>query len=423
MEDLSKERIKVLFASTLGNAFEWFDFTIFALLAVVIAKNFFPLTSKINSLLVALATMGAAFFFRPLGGILLGIYADKVGRKKVLSFIILLMAFGTALIAVTPNYFMLGITSSVLIVLGRIIQGFSAGGEFSSATSLLIEYAPYEKRGIYGSFQMSSQAFAVALGALTIYLLNNYLSIDSFESWGWRIPFLVGIFIGPIGFYIRHNIQESPEFSAYIKTKKNSSRSLFSTIWNKYRRQLFSGLGLTIITTASFYVSLIYLPIYAKVHLELDLTAISFTTAISGCLIFIICPLAGFLSDKIGRKPILLTAITLYSLTFYTLFIQLQNHPDALHFFILQICSAVLIGFFWGPFPATISETFPVEIRTTSVSIIYNIVVMLFGGLAPFFITYFFKLTENVYIPAYYILFTALVSGFIYGTLGRKNIN
>src|SRR3546814_822120 len=180
-------------ASVIGNALAWFDFAIYGLFAVVISKLFFPAHNDYSSLLLALATFGVGFAVRPLGGVLLGLYGDRMGRKKALSLPILLMAAGTGLIGILPTYAAIGIAAPIILVLLRLVQGFSAGGEFSGATTMLIEFVPEHRRGFYGSFQMCSQALALSCGALTAYLLTVNLSAAALESWGWRIPFLFGI--------------------------------------------------------------------------------------------------------------------------------------------------------------------------------------------------------------------------------------
>src|SRR6201999_4522500 len=201
-DTMAQMRRRVVISSTIGNALEWFDFTVFGLFTGIISKLFFPADNPSSSLLLTFATFGIAFAARPLGGLVFWLYADKHGRKKALVVMITLMAFGTA--------------APLLLLLARLIQGFSAGGEFGSASAMLIEFAPPGRRGYYGSFQMVSQSLAFSLGAAMAIGLNLGLSPDAFASWGWRVPFILGILIGPIGYYLRQKCDESPEFQTYL---------------------------------------------------------------------------------------------------------------------------------------------------------------------------------------------------------------
>ena len=413
-------RRRAVIASTLGNAFEWFDFTIYGLFAVVIAKQFFPASSETNSLLLSVATLGISFFVRPIGGVLFGLYADRVGRKSALSLMVLLMALGTGMIGLTPSYASVGIAAPLLIVLARIIQGFSVGGEFGSATALLIEYAPPGKRGFYGSFQMCAQALSVFLGGLASYVLNTSLSRADLESWGWRIPFLLGILIGPIGFYIRRRIEESPEFAAYRRTATQGGIWPLKEVFARHGRELFAGFGLTVAGTVSFYVTLIYIPIHAVKQLHLAQSMASLSTLLSALLLLFLCPLSGYLSDQFGRKPLIVTGIALYGVTSYALFLQLQHQPSDAHLLMAQLLPSLCMGMVWGGYPATVTETIPVGMRSTGVSILYNFAVMLFGGLAALTITWLIKVTGNPLVPAYYILFGVTFSLLSYGIWGRN---
>src|SRR6201991_1896995 len=199
-------------AAVIGNALEWYDFTVFGFMTVVIAELFFPTSSDYSSVLLATASFGVAFVMRPVGGIVLGLYADRAGRKAALSLVIGLLTLGIAVLACAPSYSAIGIGAPLLIVVGRLVQGFSAGGEFGSSTALLIEAAPFSNRGFYGSWQMSSQAAALLLGAMVGSAVTRGLSHDALMSWGWRVPFILGLVIGPIGFYIRRNLADSEAF-------------------------------------------------------------------------------------------------------------------------------------------------------------------------------------------------------------------
>ncbi|MGA9855219.1 MAG: MFS transporter [Gammaproteobacteria bacterium] len=410
---------RVIVASTIGNAFEWFDFTLFGLFILVIAGEFFPIASHTGSLLLGTATLSVAFIFRPIGGIVFGVYADRVGRKRAVALVVLLMAFATAGLALIPSYAQIGFMAPLLVVAARVLQGFSAGGEFSSATALLVEYAPASRRGFYGSFQMCSQALAVTLAGFSVYALSAGLSPAALHSWGWRLPFLFGILVGPVGFYIRRRLQESPQFVAYLRAHTRPTSADLRAGLMGARRNLLSGFGLTVSATVSFYVTFIYMPIFAVRELHLGLAQAALPTMLCGALLVALCPLAGHLSDRWGRKRMLVTAMILYVVAMLTLTAWVLHSPGFLDYLLLQFVATVCMAFVWGPFPTAVTETIPVGVRATGVALIYNFSVMLFGGLAPFFITAIIGVTGNAMAPAYYVTGGVMLSLLSYGIWGQ----
>lgn len=414
-------RRKVIVASTIGNAFEWFDFTLFGLFTLVIAQEFFPLVSHTGSLLLGTATLGVAFIFRPIGGMVFGVYADRVGRKHAVALVVVLMAFATAGLGLIPSYAQIGLMAPLLVVAVRILQGFSAGGEFSSATALLVEYAPAGHRGFYGSIQMCSQALAVTLAGFSVYALSAGLSPVALNTWGWRLPFLFGILVGPVGFYIRRRLQESPQFAAYVRSHPRPTAADFRAGLMGARRSLLSGFGLTVAATVSFYVTFIYMPIFAVRELHLGLAQATLPTMLCGVLLVVLCPLAGHLSDRWGRKRMLVTAMLLYALAMLTLTAWVLQSPVFLNYLLLQFIASVCMAFVWGPFPTAVTETVPVGVRATGVALIYNFSVMLFGGLAPFFITAIIGVSGNAMAPAYYVTGGVLLSLLSYGLWGQDS--
>ncbi|MGA9852724.1 MAG: MFS transporter [Gammaproteobacteria bacterium] len=415
-------RKRVIVASTIGNAFEWFDFTVFGLFILVIARELFPIGSHTSSLLLGTATLGIAFIFRPVGGIVFGIYADHVGRKNAVAVMVLVMALATACMGLIPSYATIGLAAPVLVVAARILQGFSAGGEFSSATALLVEYAPVGQKGYYGSYQMCSQALAVTLAGFSAYILSTLLPETALHSWGWRLPFLFGILVGPVGFYIRRRLPESPEFAAYKNSHPKTTAADFKTGFVNARAALLCGFGLTVSATVSFYVTFIYMPIFAVNTLHLSLAQAVLPTMLCGVLLVILCPIAGHLSDRWGRKRMLITAMILYALVMLALTTWVLHAPGLGRFLLLQSTATLCIAFVWGPFPAAVTETVPVSVRATGVAIIYNFAVMLFGGLAPFFITALIHLTGNPMAPAFYVTCAVILSLLSYGIWGRDAI-
>ena len=397
-------RRRVIIASVLGNAFEWFDFAIYGMFAAIISKLYFPAETPGVSLLVGLATFGVAFLIRPLGGLVLGMYADKHGRKRALSLMILMMAGGTAMIGLLPTYASIGLAASVLMLLARLIQGFSVGGEFASASAMLVEFSPKNRRGFYGSFQMCSQSLAFSLGAGVAYLLSTNLSAEDLHSWGWRVPFLFGILIGPIGFYLRSHVDETPEFLRWQASRAQVTKVPLKSLFTQYPRQIIGSFCAVVLGTGSNYVMLLYLPIYAVRELGLPMGDAQLCTAVSGLVILLLCPVAGMLSDRYGRDTVMLPAAVLFGLISWIMLGHVLAAPGLGTLMQAQVLAAVAMAFIWGPTPVLMTEALPVNVRSTGVSLAYNFAVMLFGGLAPFMITALIDYTGNKMMPAYYVL-------------------
>lgn len=363
------QRRRVIVASTIGNAFEWFDFLVFGFFLLVIVHELFP-SGGSGSLLLGTATFGIAFIFRPLGGVVFGVYADRVGRKKAVALMVLVMAFASACLGLIPPYAAIGLAAPLLVVAARMLEGFSAGGEFSGATALLIEFAPPGRRGYYGSFQMCSQSLAITLAASAAYALSAVLSPGALHAWGWRLPFLFGVLVGPVGFYIRRRLQESPEFAAFHHQRPASGVVQFKTGLQDARAAILTGFGLTIAATISAYVTVIYMPIFAVERLHLSFAQASLPTMLCGLLLVLLCPLTGHLSDRWGRKRLLITAIIAYALVMLVLTGWLLHAPDFGSFLLLQFAASLCLALIWGPFPTAVTEALPVGVRATGVALL-----------------------------------------------------
>ena len=411
-EAMAQMRRRVVISSTIGNALEWFDFTVFGLFAGILGKLFFPADNPNSSLLLTFASFGIAFAARPLGGLVFGLYADKHGRKKALVVMISLMAVGTGLLGFLPTYGSIGIAAPLLLLLARLIQGFSAGGEFGSASAMLIEFAPPGRRGFYGSFQMVSQSLAFAIGAAMAISLNLGLSPDAFASWGWRVPFILGILIGPTGWYLRQRCDESPEFQAYLAEKtalvQPKKKTTLGQLFSEHPRELIASFCLIAAGTAINYVNAIFLPAYAVAELKLPLLNAQLGLLFVSLANAAISVVTGALSDRIGRRAVIVPALIAYSVLFYLMLQRLAADPTTTNLWQLQIV-AVFLGALAGPMPAFMTEIFPVGVRSTGASLMYNFAVMLFGGLAPFINTWLVQTTGNKAAPVYYILFAAAV--------------
>jgi MFS family permease len=396
-------------AAVIGNALEWYDFVVYGFLTVIIARLFFPAQDEYAALLLTMATFGVGFFMRPIGGILIGMYADRKGRKAALQLIIGLMTLSMAMIAFAPTYAAIGIAAPLLILLARLLQGFATGGEFASATSFLVESAPAHRRGYYGSLQMVGQSLAALSGALAGTLITRGLAPEQIDSWGWRLPFLFGLVIGPVGLYIRRYLEET---HAFIEARARAVRNPLRAVVADNLRGLAVTFGLVICGTISYYVVLVYMPTFAKTQLGMPLNDAFLAQVIGLVCLTVAIPLFGALSDRIGRRPILMTATIAYFVLLYPMFHWLHAAPGFARLAIMQAILCSLVGVFFGPISTAIAEQFPTGVRTTGLAIAYNFAVMLFGGFAQFIVTWLIRETGSPIAPAYYVMFGAVI-GFV----------
>lgn len=400
-------KISHIAAAVIGNALEWYDFIVFGFLTVVISRLFFPAESQYASLLLTTATFGVGFVMRPVGGICLGIYADRKGRKAALQLIIGLMTASIAIIAFAPTYASIGVAAPLLIVLARLLQGLATGGEFASATVFLIESAPAHRRGFYGSWQMVGQGLAVLTGALLGALVTRSLTPEALDSWGWRIPFLFGLVIGPVGLYIRRHVSET---GAFLEAQSGQGAEIsLATTLTTYLREKLVCVGIVTNATIAFYVILLYMPTFARTQLHLPLDQAFLAQSISLVCMIVLIPLFGALSDRIGRKPIIIGALVLYLPLPYPLFRWLYDNPTLTNLILVQVALCSILGALYGPLSTALAEQFPARSRSTRLAIAYNIAVMVFGGFAQFFVTWLIQATGSPIAPAFYVNFGAVV--------------
>lgn len=397
-------RVRAVAAASIGNALEWFDFIIYGFFAVTMAKLFFPTGNETVSLMVALAAFGVPFFMRPLGAIVIGNYADRHGRKAAFTLTILMMMVGTAIIAMAPTYATAGLLAPLLIVLARLIQGFSAGGEFGSATAFLAEQDP-QRRGFFASWQFASQGLTTILATAIGVTLTSSLTMAQIEGWGWRIPFIIGLLIGPVAWYIRRHVDETMEF----KTMQVSRSPLKEALTDSKKRLLIS-LGVVVLSTVSMYTVVLFMPTYATRQFGLT-TSVGFLGGLLvGVIQLALIPVFGALSDRHGRLPIAFASAAAMLVVFYPLFAWLAAAPTLQTLLIVQGIIGVLIAAYMGPLGALMAELFPPQMRTTGLSISYAFAVAIFGGLAPLFNTWIIAVTGNILAPAFYLIMAAAIS-------------
>ncbi len=400
-------RSRQVTAAVIGNALEWYDFIVYGFLSSIIARLFFPAGDEHASLLMALATFGVGFFMRPVGGVLLGIYADRKGRKAAMQLIILLMTLSIAMIAFAPDYAAIGIGAPLLIVVARLLQGFATGGEYASATAFLVECAPANRRGLYGAWQLFGQCLAVFAGAGMGALVTHNLSPEALDSWGWRLPFILGLLIGPVGLWIRRHLEESEDFLA-AQQSAEPGQGLFAVIRGNLRAVLAT-MASTINGTVAFYVVLVNMPTFAHKQLGLALDQVFMVQMLAVGLMTLVIPLAGLLSDRLGRRPVLLAGMLGFFLLVYPLYGWVAATPSVERLLIMQLLLCSCMGLFFGPTPTAMAEQFPTKVRSTGLAVAYNIAVMLFGGFAPFIVTWLTQTTGTPVAPAYYVLFASLI--------------
>jgi len=402
-------RRRTIVATTIGNALEFFDFTVYGFLALVIGKLFFPTFNSYGQLLLTVASFGVGFIMRPLGGIVIGAYADRAGRKKAMTLTIFMMALGCAMIAFAPTYVQIGVAAPLLIVLARLIQGFSAGGEVGASTTLLVEHATPADRGYMASWQFASQGLGILLGAWVVGVLSATLSPHAMESWGWRVPFFMGMLIAPVGMYIRRHLEESLEI-ADEPTHAPPRRSSLSEVCSEHGQTVLAAILTIIGGTAAAYVITFYMPTYAIRELGMPPPVALFGAALTGLLSFGLAPLVGRWSDRVGRKPLIVWSRVAVALLIYPGFLWLNASPTPTVLFIVVGVLGAALAIQTVPGITMLPEMFPKRVRASGMSLVYSVGVALFGGFSPFISAWLLNATGNKLAPAWYLLVVSLVS-------------
>lgn len=405
---LSLTRRRVVLAATIGNSLEWYDFLIYGFLAVTIAKLFFPTENELTSLLLSVGTFGAAAIVRPIAGVVLGIYADRVGRKAALTLTIFTMGFGTGLIVVAPIYASIGIWAPVLLVTARLLQGFACGGELGGATAILVENAPDRSRGLYASWQTASQAAGVLLGAMVTMLVSLSMTQAQLDAWAWRLPFAFGLLIVPVGFYVRSKLKEP---DAFLRASTKAPIFSFMRLLVGERRSLFTAIGIAVLYLACAYVLFVYMPTFAVRQLRLPFSQALIATTLASAVLFVCSPVIAAISDRYGRKPLLVVGASAFAILTYPAFILITREPSLLKLAAVQSGFAVAMAAYAGPAISVFAELFPTRLRSTAVSLVYSVAVVLVGGFAPLIVTWLIAATGNPIAPAFYVIGAAAVSG------------
>ncbi|NUA27490.1 MFS transporter [Cupriavidus basilensis] len=395
---------RTVFRVVSGNFLEMYDFMVYGFYAAAIAKTFFPSGNEFASLMLSLATFGAGFLMRPLGAIILGAYIDHHGRRKGLIMTLVLMALGTLLIACVPGYASIGVAAPLLVLAGRLLQGFSAGVELGGVSVYLAEIAKPGKKGFYVAWQSASQQVAVIFAGLLGVVLHSMLSPEEMGEWGWRIPFLIGCLIVPFLFLIRRSLEETEEF----KTRKHrpSISEIYRSMMENWRI-IVAGCMMVVMTTVSFYMITAYTPTFGKTVLKLDDVDNLIVTMCVGLSNFIWLPLMGALSDRVGRKPLLVIFTILTLLTAYPAVSWLVAEPSFSRLLMVELWLSFLYGSYNGAMVVTLTEVMPPAVRTAGFSLAYSLATALFGGFTPAISTYLIHSTGNKAAPGLWLMFAA----------------
>jgi MFS transporter, MHS family, proline/betaine transporter len=409
VEDAATVRRAVI-ACAIGQVFEIFDFVIYGFFAVAIGRAFFPSTDPIASLLASFATFAVGFLMRPVGAMVIGWYGDRFGRRKALVVTVGLMAVATGATGLIPSYAAIGLLGPVLLLICRMLQGFSTGGEWGGAAAFLVEHAPTGRRGLIGSLQQAATAIGAMCATFSAAILTTTLSAESFFAWGWRIPFLIGFVLGPVGYYLRTRVAETPAFQRAVATD-SIKRMPLAEAFSTHGWTFLAAFGLSIIGCVINYVFLVFLPSFASQTLKIDLSYALWSTTLAGLIYLVLTPIVGHYSDYIGRKPMMLACSVLAFIMAYPLFLFLETHPSFLGLLVVQAIAQAVLTLYTGVISTILSEMFPTNVRYTALSVSYGFAVAIFGGFAPYISTFLVKVTENPLAPSFYVMAAALISG------------
>jgi len=401
-----------------GNFLEMYDFMVFGYYAAAIGRTFFPSGSEFASLMKALMTFGAGYLMRPLGAIVLGTYIDRKGRRKGLLLTLTLMAIGTASIALMPGYAAIGLLAPLMILAGRLLQGFSAGVELGGVSVYLSEIAPAGRKGFFVSWQSASQQVAVALAAVIGIALASRLSPAQMNEWGWRVPLLIGCAIVPALFILRRTLAETEEFAA--RRSHPSSAEIFRTVAANWR---LVGLGtmMSTLTTVCFYMITAYTPTFGGTVLKLANSQVQIVILCVGVSNFFWLPVMGALSDRIGRRPILFACTILTLATAYPSLLWLVAAPSFGRLLLGELWLSCMFGSYNGAMVVYLTEIMPRDVRTAGFSVAFSLATAIFGGFTPAICTYLIERTGNRAVPGMWLSFAALVALVAVGRIGRRS--
>ncbi|MBD9646003.1 MULTISPECIES: MFS transporter [unclassified Pantoea] len=401
----ARTRCSAILRVTSGNFLEQFDFFLFGFYATYIAHTFFPASSEFASLMMTFAVFGAGFLMRPVGAIVLGAYIDKVGRRKGLIVTLSIMAAGTFLIVLIPSYQTIGLWAPFLVLCGRLLQGFSAGAELGGVSVYLAEIATPGRKGFYTSWQSGSQQVAIMVAAAMGFALNAAMEESTLREWGWRLPFLFGCLIVPFIFVLRRKLEETEAFTA--RRNHLAMRDVFKTLLANWQ-VVIAGMLMVAMTTTAFYLITVYAPTFGKKVLMLSASDSLLVTLLVAVSNFFWLPVGGALSDRYGRKPVLVTMAMLALMTAYPALNLLAEAPSFSMMLTVLLWLSFLYGLYNGAMIPALTEIMPVEVRVAGFSLAYSLATAIFGGFTPVISTALIEYTGDKASPGYWMSFAAI---------------
>ncbi len=397
----------VIIPGIIGNILEWYDFSLYGYFAPVISGLFFPTNNPTTALLKTFGVFAVGFLMRPIGAIFFGHFGDRFGRKKTLAISIILMALSTVIMGLLPTHAEIGVLAGILLTVCRLLQGLAVGGEFSGSIVYIIEHAPTERRGMYGSLTMFSAFAGLLLGSVVGAIVGGLAEGTEYANMAWRFPFLFGIVLGAVGLYLRLRMPETPGFIKLQKVGQTTKQPLLDS-FREHPLDMFKGTLLVFLPAMGFYMCFVYLSSYLSIYLKIPLHTALVVNSISMIVILLVIPWFGHLSDKYGRKPILSIGAISICILSYPLFLLLGKGTFA-SALTSQIFFAILISLCYAAVPATLVEMFPTKIRYTAMSFPYNLSNAIFGGTAPLFATLLIEKTGTIMAPSFYLIFSGIV--------------
>jgi MHS family proline/betaine transporter-like MFS transporter len=418
-ETSSSSMFKAVLAGSIGNALEWFDYGIYGYFAAIISTEFFASKDPITALMLSFIVFGVGFVMRPVGGLIFGHYADRVGRRSALTWTIILMGISTFIVGCIPSYASIGIWAPIFLTLCRLLQGISTGGEWGSCMSFLAEYATPYNRGYIVSWSQFSIAVGLLMGSGLGAVLSIALTPEELASWGWRIAFWSGIVISVFGLYTREHVDETPVFKAAEQEQVIHETPLMEVI-RHYKKETVLSFGLVIGWTISYWLVMAYMPTYISKILKFPLSlGLSLNTVL--VIIFMVAiPFTGILADRVGRRPVIMYSALAFVILSYPLFYILSTTRDSLVLMGVLIVFSLLEALFCGGATVYMTEIFPTNIRCSAIAIGYNIAVACFGGTAPFISTWLVSYTGNNLSPTYYLIAGTTITFFVMLFLAKE---
>ncbi len=419
---------KAITAASLGNAMEWFDFGVYGFVAYALGKVFFPGADPGIQMIAALATFSVPFLIRPLGGLFFGMLGDRYGRQKILAITIVIMSLSTFAIGLIPSYATIGIWAPILLLVAKMVQGFSVGGEYTGASIFVAEYSPDRKRGFMGSWLDFGSIAGFVLGAGIVVLISAVIGEERFLAWGWRLPFFLALPLGIIGLYLRNALEETPAFQQHVEKLEQGDREglhsgpkvSFKEIATKHWRSLLTCIGLVIATNVTYYMLLTYMPSYLShnLHYSEDHGVLIIIAIMVGMLF--VQPVIGLLSDRFGRRPFVIIGSIALLIFAIPAFMLINSNIIGLIFAGLLIL-AIILNAFTGVMASSLPAMFPTHIRYSALASAFNISVLI-AGLTPTLTAWLVETSNNLYMPAYYLMIIAVI-GLITGITMKETAN